>query len=63
MGNVISAPKHAPLVDEVRLRCKVCGREMAYSQPISLNQQGLLLGAFIEGHAQCGQPKEGGEGT
>lgn len=60
MANVISAPKKAPLVDEMRWRCKVCGREMAYSQPITLVQQCLLIGAFIEGHEQCGQPKADG---
>ncbi len=58
MGNVKSAPSQ--LLNEQRWRCVVCGREMAYTLPISINQQSLLIGSFIEGHAQCGQP-EGGE--
>lgn len=59
MGNVKAAPSQ--LLNEQRYRCVVCGREMAYTTPISINQQGLLMGAFIEGHAQCGQPEVGEE--
>lgn len=55
MGNVTSTASQ--LLNEQRFRCKVCGCEMAYSQPITINQECLLMGAFIEGHAQCGQPK------
>lgn len=56
MHNVIAVASQLP--NEQRWRCKVCGREMAYSQPISLGQMCLVLGAFIEAHAPCGEDQK-----
>jgi hypothetical protein len=49
---VISSPIRWSLKSEVRWACRVCGREMAYSQPISLALSALLVGTFIQYHEE-----------
>lgn len=50
-----------PMAEEQRWRCKVCGQEMGYSQPIGLALAYLLISAFVEVHRQkCGSSCVGG---
>lgn len=48
-----------PLHDEQRWRCLICNRELAYSQPISLELAALLVGTFTDYHENhCGRLAE-----
>lgn len=47
---------HAPMEHEQRWRCAVCGQQMGYSQPISLELALALLAPFLDYHrAKCGK--------
>lgn len=61
MSNVKAVVPATPMQDEYRWRCQVCGREMAYSQPISLELSALLVGTFSKYHAEHCAPAAGEE--
>ena len=49
---VISSPIRLTMQNEVRWGCRVCGQEMAYSQPITVGLSGMLVGTFVEYHKE-----------